>query len=112
MTIQERDSSPFQERRGRTLPLAVLLSCLSAAAIGPAAVQGQESGGTRLAVQPQGRRGAPPAVPRTSPGRGGAATVSVVFTKADVRDVLTQIAGYTHADILVTPGATGSISIN
>jgi len=69
--------------------------------------------GARLTIEAQTRRmSRPPALPSAPPARDTPNTVSLVFTKADVRDVLTQIAGYTSADILVTPGASGVVSIN
>jgi type II secretory pathway component GspD/PulD (secretin) len=38
--------------------------------------------------------------------------LSLTFTDMDVRDALNQIAQYAHTDILLTPGATGPVSIN
>ena len=100
MTSSRVKDATLYARHSSPLRLAALLSCLAAVAIGPAAI-GQ-----------QNRRAAPLTPPRAGAVRKGASSISVVFTKADVRDVLTQIAGYTNADILVTPGASGTISIN
>src|SRR5687768_17444816 len=38
--------------------------------------------------------------------------VSVNFSGVDVRSVLSAIADYSRTDIVVTPGATGMVSIN
>jgi type II secretory pathway component GspD/PulD (secretin) len=38
--------------------------------------------------------------------------VSISFTGVDVREVLATIAEYTRLDIVVTPGATGNVTIN
>jgi len=111
MTSQEDSSDSLRDRRGRVLGPAVLFSCVTAGALGLGtlgAALAQSDAGMSPSPGPQVRRGSPPG---TSPRRI-VNSVSLVFTKADVRDVLTQIAGYTHADILITPGATGSISIN
>jgi type II secretory pathway component GspD/PulD (secretin) len=69
--------------------------------------------GTRLQIQSRGQRPSASAqLAQTPPAARGETMVSLTFTKADVRDVLSQIADYAHADILLTPGTTGSISIN
>jgi type II secretory pathway component GspD/PulD (secretin) len=47
--------------------------------------------------------------PRVS---GTAQRISVNFSDVSVRQVLATIADYARADVLVTPGATGNISIN
>src|SRR2546421_12109918 len=41
------------------------------------------------------------------PGR-----ISLTFNKTDIRDVLSTIAQYAGVDVLVTPGATGAITLN
>src|SRR5258708_6630305 len=38
--------------------------------------------------------------------------ISLTFSNVDVREVLAKVAEYAHVDVLVTPGATGNISIN
>src|ERR1051325_5855452 len=44
------------------------------------------------------------------PGQAG--RISVSFSDTDVRDILATIADYSGVDILVTPGATGKISLS
>jgi len=38
--------------------------------------------------------------------------ISITFTNVDVRDALVRIAQYAGVDVLLAPGATGSVSIN
>ncbi|MCW3097137.1 MAG: type secretion system protein [Chthonomonadaceae bacterium] len=69
--------------------------------------------GTRLQIRSRDQRPSASARLAQNPSAGrGETMVSLTFTKADVRDVLAQIADYAHTDILLTPGTTGSISIN
>lgn len=68
--------------------------------------------GTRLLIQTRRQRLSAPARQAGTQLQGGGTRVSLTFTKVDVRDVLSQIADYAHADILLTPSTTGSISIN
>src|SRR6187401_2100909 len=62
--------------------------------------------------------GAGPAAPMGSPpdpgARRGAAPglISINFGGVELRQALTMIANYAKANIVITPGATGMVSIN
>ncbi len=117
MFFKERDTRLSRDRFPVHAGSVIVTSCLAAALVGLAAsanIGAQEAPrADESAALPQSRRTmSTPVLSSSSSRRRTERTVSLVFTKADVRDVLAQIAGYSNADVVVTPGATGSISIN
>jgi len=87
---------------------------LSWAALGALALYAIPARADEDPDRPRAHRAKPAA---TAPARSAAALgrpdrISLVFSNVDVRDALVRIAQYAGVDVLLAPGATGSISIN
>ena len=52
------------------------------------------------------------AKPATRPARKPPETITINFPNIEIRKALATVAAYAQADVLITPGATGNVSIN
>ena len=69
--------------------------------------------GRRLLIpSPDQRSGAKRTPHRAAPPPVRPSGLSLTFSNVDIRDVLDQIAKYSHTDIMLTPGAKGAVSLN
>jgi general secretion pathway protein D len=60
----------------------------------------------------QGREGAAPARPAQMRPARPLERISLTFSNVEVREIIAKIADYTRTDVILTPGATGSVTLN
>jgi len=106
--MNREPAEPKNNRSGRARAGARYLALGLAGSISTAAVGAPQPAATRPPRPPAAKSGPPVVAPPRRPPE----TISINFPNVEIRQALATVAAYAQTDVLITPGATGSVTIN